>query len=167
MKTYITKMKQFVETDNFKRSIKVVGILAVITLIFQAGVFMGFRKASFYGEFGNNFRNNFEGDRGEFRGMMGRDIPNAHGVVGNVIDVALPSVVIAGDDGVEKIIFVDEKTIIRKFREDISADKLIVGDNVVVVGNPGRDGIIDSRLIRIMPAPLTPVAASSTNLDIK
>jgi hypothetical protein len=167
MKTYITKMKDFVENDYFKRAIKVIGIFAVILFIFQAGVFVGFRKASFYGEFGNNFRNNFGAPREDFRGMMGRDMPNAHGVVGKVIDISLPSVVIAGDDGVEKIILVGEKTLVRRLREDISAGEIVIGDSVVVVGAPGKDGKINAQLIRVMPIQAVEKTATSTNLEIK
>lgn len=167
MKTYITKLKEFVETQNFKRALKVVGILAVTLFIFQAGVSVGFRKASFYGEFGNNFRKNFGEQKGGSRGMVGRDIPNAHGIIGGVIDVSLPTIVVAGDDGVEKIVSIGEKTLIRRFRDNIRAEEIVIGDSVVIVGAPGREGMINATLIRIMPTSSAVKTATSTNLNIQ
>jgi hypothetical protein len=165
MKTYITKMKHFVDSQNFKKSVKVIGIFAIALLIFQAGVFVGFRKASFYGAFGNNFRKNFGEQRGGPRGMLGRDIPNAHGVVGSVVDISLPTIVVAGDDGIEKLVLVGEKCLLRKFRENITAQDLVVGDSVVVIGMPGKDGKIKAQLIRIMPKTPAETVPTDTNLE--
>ncbi|HBM46219.1 MAG: hypothetical protein UT05_C0003G0007 [Parcubacteria group bacterium GW2011_GWF2_38_76] len=163
MKTYITNLKEFVETQNFKRVIKIVGTLAVVFFVFQAGVFMGFRKASFFCNFGDNFRKNFGAPRDEFRGMMNRDMPNAHGVVGKVVGVSLPNIIVAGDDGVEKIISVSKKTFVRKFRDNIKAEEIKIDDSVIVVGAPLKDGKIDARLIRIMPIQPLQKTATSTN----
>lgn len=166
MKKYITKMRDFVETENFRRTIKVLGILALVLFIFQVGVFVGFRKASFYGEFGNNFRNNFGGPRNEFRGMMEKGVPNAHGAMGKVIDISLPTMVIAGDDGIEKIVSIGDKCLVRRLRDNIRVGDISVGDSVVVIGAPGKDGKIKAQLIRVTPDLKIESISTSTNSEI-
>lgn len=167
MKKFVTKLKEFLESKNFKNILIVIGILAIVSFIFQAGMFVGFRKASFFCDWGENYKKNFGQPRSDFRGMMKRDMPNSNGVIGEVVEVSLPSILVAGDDGVEKIVNIGSRSLIRKFRDDVSADTIKIGDSVLVVGSPAKGGMIDARLIRIMPTLTVEGVATSTNVEIK
>ncbi len=127
-----------------------------ISLVFQLGVFVGYKKAEFSGRFGDNFSRSFAGDR---RGpdMMGgftKDIfVGGHGAVGKIVRISLPTIVVADRENIEKIILVNDDTVVRSFRKDIKSDILAVGDFVVVLGSPDDRGQIVSKLIRVMPEP--------------
>jgi hypothetical protein len=115
----------------------------------------GYHKARFGARFGDNFERNFIGPRrGNFSGRLpGPGMPGGHGAVGEIISISLPQIVVAGPDNLEKTVLVGTSTMVREFRNEITADKLRVGDFIVVLGNPNDEGQIDAKLIRIMPPP--------------
>lgn len=154
------KIKSFLESKSFKAVMYTLGIIAVIFIIFHAGMMAGFRKASFGRDWGNNYNMNFGTPRmgpkmmgGEF-GEFG-NLPNAHGSVGEIIKIELPTIIVLDDkDQTEKVIKTDEDTNIQKMREDVLVKDLKVGDHVVVIGSPNSQGQIEAKLIRLLLAPL-------------
>ena len=56
-------------------------------------------------------------------------------------------------DNTEKVILMNEKTEIRKIRDNVKQDELKLDDHVVVIGTPNSSGQIEARLIRFLPAP--------------
>ncbi len=142
-------------------------ILIVLFLIFAAGMAVGFKKADFSYRFGDNYHKNFAGGcaeggcfgcgaiKGDRQGMMGcadnGGFIDGHGVSGQIISVSAGSIVIKDRDNVEKIISVDDKTIVNKLRETIKIADLKAGDSVVIIGDPASDGKISAKLIRVMP----------------
>ncbi|MFA6158316.1 MAG: hypothetical protein WC763_01695 [Candidatus Paceibacterota bacterium] len=129
-------------------------------LIFQAGVAVGYRKASFSRELGNNFYRMFDGGFGsQGRGgmmpppgfMFAENLPGGHGATGRIASLNLPSFIVVGPDGIERVVVVSDDTDIRRFRETLEPADLVVGDQVVVLGSPDEAGQISARLIRIMP----------------
>ena len=157
------------KTASTKTVLIAIGALVAALVIFQAGIFVGYRKASFsYGD-GDNFHHMFGNP--EHRGMMGfggmgsfpgEEFTSAYGTTGTIVKIALPTIVVAGTDKVEKTIIVNEQTILRHFRDDIKNSDLKVGDTIIVIGAPNASSSqIEAKLIRVLP-PLPGQATSST-----
>ena len=138
------------------------GIIGAIILlcVFNLGMFVGFKKARFSYQWGENYHRNFAGPRqGFFRDFGGKDFTESHGVFGQIIKIdpqagsGQVAVVIKGDKDVEKIVMVKEKTVIERFKETIKPVDLKVNDRVVVIGEPNNSGQIEAQLIRVLPVP--------------
>ena len=56
----------------------------------------------------------------------------------------------------EKIVLVNDQTVIRRGRDNVKVSDLKVDNNLVVIGDPNEMGQIAAKLIRLMPAPLMP-----------
>jgi len=154
------EFKNFLQSSKAKHILAGIGIAVIALFIFQAGIFVGYKKAAFSFRSGDNFYRTFgERDRGfpdPIRGGMGlnmMDPTNAHGTIGKIASIALPKIIIADRDGVEKTVLIDNKTDIRRFRDSIKPEELTAGDFVTVIGEPNDAGQIEARLLRIMPNP--------------
>lgn len=151
------EIKKIADSKTIRRVIYGFGILTIALLIFQAGMIAGFRKASFGRDWGDNYAMNFGPSRGGPRMMEGQigNLPNAHGAIGKIIKVELPTIVVLDEnDNTEKAVLVDDKTEIRQGRESITLDQLKIDDLVVIIGTPNSSGQIEARLIRFLPVPL-------------
>ena len=160
------EQKNFLQSKIFARILYGIGIVIVALLIFQAGMFVGFRKAEFSGRFGDNYRQTFGGPKEPGNGIMGiffgsSDFPNPHGAVGKIIKITLPTIVTIGPDNVEKIILIKKDTIINRFRETIQPTDLKIDDRIVVIGSPNSSSQIEAKLIRIVPAPMMNYATTT------
>lgn len=153
------KIKNFLNSKTFKIITYALGVLVIAFFIFQAGMIAGYRRVSFGRDWGDNYTKNFgsphrsfemrEQGFGDFRNM-----PNAHGAIGKIIKVELPSIVVFdGKDQTEKIIIIDDQTEIRQMRDIVSKDKLKLDEHIVVIGSPNSQGQIEAKLIRFIPAP--------------
>jgi len=153
--TFKEKLKTFFQTKLVLEIIYILLAIILAILIFQAGVLVGFHKASFDKSWDENYVQNFgPGKQGGF-GPMPSQFPNAHGTIGKIIkldDVNQNSIVVEGQDNVEKIILVSANTHIRKLRTDITASGLDLGDTVIVIGEPNTQGDIIANFIRVLPA---------------
>jgi len=154
------KIKNIFRSKIFKTVICTLGILAFTFLIFQAGMIVGFRKASFGRDWGNNYAMNF-GSPNRGPQMMGRELgdfgnlPNANGAIGKIIKVELPTIIVLDEkDNTEKVILINDKTEIRKGRESVTTDELKIDEHIVIIGTPNSSGQIEAKLIRFLPAPL-------------
>ena len=138
-----------------KISYALAGLFALIValLIFQAGMFVGYRKAKFSYRMGDNFHRTFGERKG---GFVRGDFPGGHGTIGKIIKIDLPTLIIEDRDNVEKIIIIKDDTAVRRFRESVKSSDLKTDDYVVVIGTPNDSGQIEARLIRIVPPPLQP-----------
>ncbi|MFA5358200.1 MAG: hypothetical protein WC310_00025 [Patescibacteria group bacterium] len=140
------------QSKSLKITLWVIGGLVIALLIFQAGMFVGFRKAEFSRQWGENYHRNFAGPRGGFmEDVIGRDFIDSHGVIGQIAKIDGSNLIIKGNDNVEKIILVTDKTDIRFLRDAIKVSDLKIDDNIVVIGSPNDAGQIEARLIRVMP----------------
>jgi len=134
-----------------------VGIFIIALASFSAGVAVGFHKARFSFEFGENYERNFMGSRHEVpMGMMpfppnfeGKGMRNGHGVAGTIISISDNNIVIKDKDGKENTIAVSEKTIINVGRDTIKIGDLKNDEEIVVIGRPGDDGTVNADLIRV------------------
>ncbi len=162
MKEIKENIRKVLESKKVFGVLLIVGILVVVSLIFQAGVYVGFHKASFGRDWGENYGRNFGmmNGRGYFGGMMG-NFPNAHGAIGKIIKIELPNIIVQDRDNTEKVVITSNDTKIIDVRDSISINDLKVDENVVVVGSPNSQGQIEAKLIRIMPFP--PIFPSTTS----
>lgn len=155
------KIKVLYANKSLRLGLYFVGALFVIGVIFQVGIFVGYHKANFAGNWGKNYERNFGIDRQDsFRGMMRGGLPTSHGSFGKVLSVGLPNFVIADRDGVEKNILITDKTIIRSGLENSSSTSIKADNSVIVLGDPNNQGQIEAKLIRILPEGF----ATSTNM---
>jgi len=145
---------KFFQSKTFKTILLGIGGLIALLLVFKTGMMVGFQKANFFCRWSDNYHQNFGGPRGGFPGGLGdKDFMEANGAVGQIIKVATSSLVIKGRGDVEKVILVNDDTIINRLKETIAIDALRVDDTVVVIGEPNNDGQIEAKLIRVMPEP--------------
>ncbi|OHA09476.1 MAG: hypothetical protein A3B37_02120 [Candidatus Sungbacteria bacterium RIFCSPLOWO2_01_FULL_59_16] len=149
--------KDFVQSKTFRGILVGIGVVLIALFIFQAGVFVGYRKASFSYRWGENYHRNFGGPAGGFmRGPVGGDFANPHGTFGRIIKIELPNLTIQEPKDVEKVIVIKSDTIIRRFRDAVKPEDLKVDEHVVVIGSPNDAGQIEAKFIRVMPAPPFP-----------
>lgn len=147
------EMKKVFGTKIVKTALLVLGILIIALFVFWSGMMVGFRKAGFNYQLGQNYHELFEGpDRRLSRDFRGRNFMDANSAVGSVIKVDTSTLVIKGDDGMEKSILISDKTSIRRFQDAILPSDIKVDEKVVVLGAPSTTGQIEARLIRVMPA---------------
>lgn len=144
----------FFQSKYFRWTIKAIAACVLVLIVFQTGVYIGFRKAGFSYRWADNYHRMFGGPRDGFmrefpREFSGRDFMSSHGVVGVVIGTASDSLVIRGDDDVEKGVQATEDSVIRRGRETITTQDIRIGDRVVVLGSPRDDGNIEAKMIRL------------------
>ena len=107
-----------------------VGLIAAL-LIFQLGMFVGFRKASYSFGWGDNYNRVFGGPRsGLMRDFAGRDFLNGHGLTGAIVSIDDPDLVIIGSDGFEKTVTTSERTAIVRGRQPLRFFDLLPDDAV-------------------------------------
>lgn len=152
-----TKIKKYIqslsEPKKFSRVMYGLGAVVIAVVIFQAGMFVGFHKASFGRSWGENYSRNFGPRSGKLPGPMPENFPNSHGAIGKIIKVELPTLILEDKDGTEKIILITDDTKIRKMREEGTGADLTVDSYIVVIGSPNTSGQIEAKLIRMLPVP--------------
>jgi hypothetical protein len=131
-----------------------IGATLVVIMIFQAGVFVGYRKAAFSFKLGDNYYRNFRG--GEAMKVVGFDsghLPGGHGAVGRIVRIALPELVIASEGDVEKTVILGSSTMIKRFNDTISPQDIMADDYAVILGSPDDEARIMAKFVRLMPPP--------------
>lgn len=147
-------IKNLLQSKKFRSILFGLVIIVIVLVIFQAGIFVGYYKASFSYRWGNNYHQTF-GARERNMPMMGMfrgGFANPHGASGKIIKIVLPNVIVEDQDDVEKSVLITDDTEIREFRNLIKPEDLKVNDFIIVIGSPNDDGEIQARLIRLMPA---------------
>ncbi len=147
-------VSSFFRSRRFGLALKIFIALASALLIFQLGMYVGFRKASFSYGWGNNYNQVFGGPAGDLtRGFSGKDMMNGHGTAGTIASISGDGFVIKGGDGVEKMIIVTAKTSIIKGRTRLGPSDLRIDDRVTVIGQPQNNGTVNAEIIRVFGAP--------------
>ncbi len=155
-------IKQVLESSAWKAVLWIAGAVVVLLIAFKAGEFVGYSKAGYSYRWGENVYRTYMGPRfggGMMNGggMMGGFLPTqdflaGHGVAGPVLRVAMPTFVVQDRDGAEKIVEVTSSTAIRYMHSSLSAGELVAGMSVMVIGSPDASGVIEARLIRVLPS---------------
>ena len=155
IKELLQSKKDFFQSKKTKTILIIIGSAVVILVIFQAGMFVGFKKASFSSNWGDNYYRSFGGPQGDPRMMglprEGMGFTESHGVAGKVLKVAPPRLMIEGMDKVEKAVLIKDRTIIRRFRDNIDISKVQMDEFAVVLGSPNSNGEIEASFVRLMP----------------
>src|SRR5258708_4950328 len=112
-------MHHFFQTKFFKRAVIAVGLLVIIFLSFAAGIFVGYHKARFSYEWGENYDRNFGGPHHGIFGMPGGMMPlgpdgfmNAHGTFGSILSINTGSstLLVNSQDNLEKTVVITSST---------------------------------------------------------
>lgn len=165
-------MKEFIQSRTFKIVAAIICVFLISVVSFGAGVAVGLHKARFSADFGKNYERNFMGSRfGDGRGMIGgnggggmmgffsdfegRDFRNGHGLAGTVISISDNNIIIKDRDNKENTVTVSAQTLIKSQRDNLKLSDLKVNDQIVVMGNPGDNGVVNASLIRVFPNPIT------------
>lgn len=147
-------VKEILKDSKIKHVICILGYILVALVIFQAGMFVGFKKAGFSFRAGEQYFRQMNGrPDDQFMGIQREDFGNSHGAAGKILTINLPLVIVSDRDGTEKTIIISTSTDIKKFRNSIKAEDLKVNDFVTVLGDPNDRAQVEAKLIRIMPDP--------------
>lgn len=147
-------LQSFFKSKTFTGILIGLGVAIGALILFNLGTFVGYQKANFSYRWSDNYERNFTGPRqGFMEGMKGQDFIGSHGVVGQIIKIDGESLVIKGQDNIEKIISLAPETAIHRFRQSIKTADLRAGDLIVVIGDPDNSGRIAAKLIRVLPPP--------------
>ena len=159
------KAIMFFRSKGFALALKIFIALAVALLVFQLGMYVGFRKASYAFGWGDNYHRVFGGPQGGvLRDLTGRDFMSGHGTAGTVAEIDGNSIIIKGGDGMEKAVTVGDNTRISAGHATITINDIKTGDDLTIIGQPNADGTINAEIIRMfgqafdmnVPPPLPP-----------
>jgi hypothetical protein len=146
------------------RSVKIcvasIAGIVIVIISFQAGVFVGYKKAAFSFRGGDNYYRAFGGHSRALIGMDNDDLPASYGAAGKIVKVNLPEIIIADRANVEKTIIINDDTIVKEFKGEASSSAIHQDDFAVVIGTPNNKSQIEAKLIRIIPPP--PIASTTT-----
>lgn len=158
-------MKNIFQSKTFKTIIMVLAVLAAALIIFSAGIQVGFRKAQFSCQWGENYEKNFGAPRSLISLPPDDGLVGGHGSFGKIIKINLPEIVIQNEREAEKVVTFDAQTQIRLFQKTIGSSVLKIGDTVVVIGTPADDsGVIHAEFVRVLPNGL-PGQATTTEVS--
>ncbi|MDP3956879.1 MAG: hypothetical protein Q8Q10_00035 [bacterium] len=156
--------QEMMQSKNFRIAAVVAGVFLVAIVSFAGGLAVGFHKARFSYAFGENYERNFIGGPrgmmpGERGGMMeragfpgafdGRDFRNAYGTTGTILSISDSTIIVKDKDDKENAVAAREETLIKSGRATVTLGNLKVGDRIVVVGQPGDNGVVNATLIRV------------------
>lgn len=145
--------KKFIRDSILKWIIIGLLIIMIALVIFGLGVFVGEKKAKFSYRWAEQYHKNFAGPSMGFfddwrRFPRGRFM-EAHGNFGEIIEIKENELVIKKDDDLEKVILINNQTIIQKGKQELKKEDLKVGNWIVVIGSPNEEGKIEAKLIRV------------------
>jgi hypothetical protein len=149
------EQKNQTKKDILKWILIGLGVFIIAALIFKAGMFVGAMKANFSFHWAEQYHKNFAGPRagffGDWRMPPFGDFIEGHGTFGEIIKIEGNNLIVRGRENIEKIVLVNEKTIIKFGFKDIKISDLKVGDMIVIIGSPNEQGQIEAKLIRVFP----------------
>ena len=129
-----------------KLAVKILVLVIIAVLFFHLGVITGFKKASFYHRYNQQFSTFYRSEPNGFN----RPFPKEYGNVGVVIKRDGNIVTIADIDNSEKKVKISSSTIIRHFDKNISSEVLNDDEATIVIGEADENGIIQAKLIRVL-----------------
>lgn len=150
-------IKKFTQFKHSGVIALVLGAILIALISFSIGVRVGTHKAKFSFRWGENYEKNFLGGpmmppppgKEFFKEFEGKGFRNGHGIAGTIISINGNNLVIKDNDDKENTVTVTDKTVIKKFREDIKLEDLKQDDQVAVIGKPSEEGVINADMIRV------------------
>ncbi len=129
----------------------------VIVFVFGVGIFVGQERAQFSFRWAENYHRNFGGpSQGVFGNFPDQDFTNSHGIFGSIIKIDGNSLIIKGQDNIEKTAVISNGTTIINQSGEMQPSWLKVNDRVVIIGSPNDQGQVDAKFIRVLPAAIFP-----------
>lgn len=151
-------IQKITESPRFTKILIIIGLLLALLVVFQAGVYIGVRKAELSFSMGDNYYRAI--GVGEFpRGPLGEELSDSDGASGKILSVNLPTFIVEDQNG-EKIITTNNQTTIRLLRSATSSTAITPGESVIVIGEPNSNGEIEATFIRLLP-PLPPMPSGN------
>jgi hypothetical protein len=146
-------MRQLFNTPRFKRITSVIGAIVALLVAFQGGVFVGFHKASMAFRVDERYQHAYgEHFHSGPLGIPDDDFPEAHGAIGKVISISLPTIVVE-DKNAERVVRVATDTVVRKNHDKVDPASITANDFIVVIGAPNDSQEVIAKFIRILPPP--------------
>ncbi|MEI8343786.1 MAG: hypothetical protein WCF93_02470 [Candidatus Moraniibacteriota bacterium] len=167
----MTDIQKITQSKYFKTIVTTLAILIAGAVIFAMGVHVGERRARYSYQWGANYERNFvgspgtmmEGQRDQFglapmgpdgpigmaRNFGGQNFRNSHGIAGTIVSITENSIVIKDPSGKENTVAVSDKTLIKNGQADLKITDLKNDEKLVVIGNPGDNGVVNADLIRV------------------
>ena len=125
--------------------------IIVLTIVFEGGMAVGYRKALFSSQWGQNYENNFAGPPRPFIGAHPEDLLNSNGAAGTILSINAGTIIIRDNNNTEETVLASSTTIIRQEDETISISDLKPNDRIVIVGEPtSSTGQIEAKFIRVL-----------------
>ncbi len=156
-------MKDFLQSSKgVHAALWALGGLIVVLSAFGFGAMVGYRQASYAGNFGDNYYRNFYGP------SMGQPFFNPHGVTGEVIDLGSSTISVKDLDGDEHSVMVMQDTAIREGDAAIMLGGIHIGDMITVIGAPNGSGQVAARLVRVISSSSSipvPAPMPGTNIN--
>ena len=158
----MTKIKEKIlkmfESKVFIGVLYGIGGVLVLAFVFSCGMSVGFHRVSFERNWGENYGKNFGmmGGSGMMGGRFGfgdNNSPNAHGAIGKIIKITLPTLIVQDKNNTEKVILLKDDTKIQEMMTTINNTDLKIDDFLVIIGSPNNSGQIEAKFIRVMPNP--------------
>jgi len=135
-----------------KKIILSLALILIALIIFSAGIFVGYHKASFGRDWDNSYRQGPGNPNSPFAPFMRNDDNmNPHGAIGQIVSIKLPLMMIKGPNTAEQIVIIGSSTTLRMMRGTASTSDIKVGDFVTAIGEPNDRGEIQASFIRIIP----------------
>lgn len=147
-------LEELLKSSRFQSVTIIIGFALVFLLLFQAGMYVGYRKAAFSYNMGDNYYRAFRGHGPTpFHMPIRGDFVGSDGTVGKVVSVHLPMIVLTSRDNTERAAIVDDKTIVLQGSETTTPGTIQPDDFIVILGSPNEDSQVQAKLIRIVPPP--------------
>jgi len=150
------ELHKIIESEKFTKVVIGVGLVFAALIIFEAGMFVGIRKAGISFRTGENFYYRAIGSGPFGNDPFGEELSNADGAVGKVLSVNLPTVLVEGQNG-EKTIIVSASTTVRRLNSATTSSAITPNNFVIVIGEPDASGAIRATFVRVLaPPPASP-----------
>jgi hypothetical protein len=148
------ELHTFIESERFTKIVIGVGLALAALLIFEAGMYVGVRKAEVSSRTGQNFYYRVFGpEAGVSVGAFGEGLQDANGAAGKILSVNLPTFMLEDAAHGEKIVSISGKTAIMRLRDATSSSAIRAGDFAIVIGEPDGKGQVQATFIRLLPPP--------------
>jgi len=145
----------FLQSKILKRVLLALAVVAAVLLVLKAGILIGYQKASYSYRWGEFYHKNFGGPQpsnfvpGLDRTMMDQEYIGSHGTFGSVLSVDGNTVLLKGQDSIERSVLLSDDTTILEGRGRVSANDLEPGETMTVIGAPNGQGQITAEFIRV------------------
>ncbi|MDE2079467.1 MAG: hypothetical protein KGI73_03710 [Patescibacteria group bacterium] len=144
--------QKVIESEKFTKVLIGVGLLFAALIIFEAGVFVGIRKAGTAFGVGENYYYRAIGPGPFGDDPFGEELSNANGAAGKVLSASPSTILVEGRNG-ERTVVISATTTVRRLNSATTSSAIAPNDFVIVIGQPDTAGAIHAAFIRVVPAP--------------